>query len=886
MAIFEQTGLWSRAFGNVAEASNRQPLDRLRASYWQLWENAKVLAAQIQKSAPGLTLHDEAHFDALWARADQIAGPALNLTPLEIFVFGAAILLHDNANSVAAFSGGLDEIVQTPEWADAVHEWCERQPDTVPKDNLPQDGRDAVLFETLRSIHAQRAESLAFLEVRVDEDTIRLLPDDNLRRHLGEVIGKIAASHHWDSSSLPERLPDRVGSLPGMPADWVIRPVLLACLLRCADAVQLDQSRAPDFLFGLLKLRGLSAEHWRAQNRLATPIVDPDDAGALRLTSTVSFPEAAADAWWIAYEAVHIANRELQSADAQLRDLRLPAFSISRIRGAESPLRLTEQIRVQGWQPVAAEVKVSDVARIIGTFGGAELYGHDYTVPLRELIQNAADAVRLRRQLEPTGSGYAGRILIRLLEADQAFASLSVEDDGIGMSTAVLTGPLIDFGGSYLTSGIVKRERPGLKAEAWKRIGKYGIGFFSSFMLADEVRVITKPFDAGRDMLHTLLFRRGIFDRPLLIDGGPTDFASLASTRVVLKVSSSNLESMLSRSVGLGSDRISYSLKQLVGVLCPMLDVDVHVDDGSGLELLHSANWFAEDRRKWLTRILAPETAGHDFVKEQIESAAERLRPIDPSDPSAGVAAIIAVGAAGVRTVGTLQATSFFSRYSDDYMGTIDYEPGGPKREAIVPRAKELIPVWATEQATLLAACDLPIAKRQAAAERVADFGGDASLLFGLMLNGEWMDLGAIVARLKTGEPLYVPMKSGDMRGGGPQMARVREHHSGFLDNYAPGELRYLVSTLEASDSTKDKIYRYETKDSGDDVGFFGIIGKRLASEGCWLIAEGVGQIEFAEYVGEASPRQRLFPGKKIVTAALRLTSGPVGSKTPNPAQI
>lgn len=877
MAVFEKTGLWLRAVAHVQEA-DRKSVDRLITSYRQLWANAKILSAEIQKSVPGLTLHDETHFSALWERADQIAGSELVLTPLEIFVLGAAIVLHDNANSVAAFSGGLQEISDTPEWADAEREWRDRQSKETTTNPLPEAARNAILFDTLRSVHAQRAETLASLEVAIDGDNIRLLADDSLRRHLGEVIGQIAASHHWDSSALSGRLPERVGALADMPPEWSIRPVLLACLLRCADAVQLDQSRAPDFLFGLLKLRGLSADHWRAQNRLAKPIVDPDDPRALCLTSTMSFPQEAADAWWIAYEAIHVANRELQSADALLRDLRLPAFAISRIRGAESPLRLTEQVRVQGWLPVEAEVKISDVAKVVGMFGGDQLYGNDYSVPLRELIQNAADAVRLRRQLEPQHSGYLGRVVVRLVEAENGFAYLSVEDDGLGMSKDVLTGPLIDFGSSYLTSDVVKRERPGLKAIARKRIGRYGIGFFSAFMLAEEVRVISKPFDDGRDAVHTLVFRQGIYDRPLLVEGGPTDFGSLASTRVVLKTPKPLLDKLLNQTVGLGlGNSICHSLKQLVGTLCPMLDVDVYVDDGTGLEKLHSSSWPTEDSRQWLRRILTPELSGHDFVERQIEEAAARLRPIDPDDPSAGVAAILAGGAAGVRTVGTLRASHMFNRYADDFIGAIDYLPGGPKREAGERRAETLMPIWATEQASLLAGSDLAFPTRQHAAERVAKFGGDASLLFGLMLNGEWKDLDELAEILKGGESLYAPIKSGDMKGGAPQLARAREHHSGFIDNYAAGELRYLVPTLEATESGKDDIYRYMNGDEINEVGFFAIMGRRLLRDGFVLKAEGVGKMEFAEYIGEPSPRQHLLPGKKIVTDGLRLLASRLG---------
>ena len=860
-----------RGFGAAQCQSSGEVLDRLIVAYRHFWGNAVTLAAQIQKSVPGLTLHDEAHFDALWARADQIAGEQYELNPLELFVLGGAILLHDNANSVAAFAGGLDEIKATPEWADAVVDWRERQPKGALMDPLPASATNAILFDTLRSIHADRALTLADMNVHVDGSTHHLIPDDGLRRHLGELIGQIAASHHWNASVLQHRLPDRVGAPAGMPHQWSIRPVVIAGLLRCADAIQLDQSRAPDFLFGLLKLRGLSAEHWRAQNRLAAPTRDPDDLGALLMTSTMAFAENAADAWWVAFDAIQIANRELQSVDAILRDARLPPFAISRIRGAESPLRLAREIRVSGWWPVDAEVTINDISKVVGTFGGEQLYGDDYSVPLRELIQNAADAVRLRRDAEPGSSSYRGRITIRLKSKADGSRILSVEDDGIGMSEAVLTGPLIDFGGSYMSSVIVKQERPGLKSKARKRIGKYGIGFFSVFMLSDEVRIASRPFDAGLDKVRTLRFRRGISDRPLLLNDLPENFDATTSSRISIELSVEKLARLLTWPSQNRDDATMISMAALVGILCPMLDVDVYVDEGSGATRVHHERWFEEDRETWLRRILVPEIVGNSFVEDQIKGGAHRLRQIDPEDPSAGIAAITPGGAAGVKTVGTFKSPLFFGQtYADDFLGAIDYEPAGPRRDTGKARAKALLAAWASEQALLIAADKLEFPRRQYAAERVAEFGGDATPIFGLKLDKKWADLDDIVKRLAEGEILYAPIKAGD-RDGTVQIAVVRERHSGFIDNYKPNELKYLVPTLEGTDGSKSALYRVPTENDPADVGFFVIVGASLFRQGFILQSEGVPNFEFAEYVGEASPREGLLPGKKIVTTALRL---------------
>lgn len=876
MSDYERTRLWSNALSAGGDALDRAAKERLRTAYRQFWSNAVTLSRQIQRDLPNLTLHDESHFEALWGRADQIAGPSYALTPLEVFVLGGAILLHDAANSVAAFPGGLREIHGTPEWKDAAAEWLERRGEGSAAGELPEEAQGPVLFEALRALHAPRAETLASMQVRTDDATYRLFPDDQLREHLGGLIGSIAASHHWDVSALPARLRGPRGALTGMPANWTIRPVMLACLLRCADATQLDQRRAPDFLYGLLQLRGVSERHWRAQNRLATPFVDPNDSHALLFTSTMPFREQDADAWWIAFDAIQVANRELQAADSLLRDLKLPPFAVNRIRGADSPARLAEHVSVQGWRPVSAEVKVGRVDKIVDMFGGDKLYGHDLSVPLRELIQNAADAVRLRRELEPSGSHDEGQVTVRLSRVTEEEASdfrLSVEDDGIGMSEAVLTGPLLDFGGSYVSSALVKSERPGLLSKGRRRIGKYGIGFFSCFMLAKEVLVTSRPFDQGLDCCRTLRFRDGMVTRPLLLEHRPTDFGARLTTRVSLLLTPDRKAEMLTLRTGISSSGTSISLAQLVGILCPMLDVDVYLEDEAGRRLIHTRRWMEEDRLAWLKRILVPEVRGHRDLLAQLEAAAPHLTFIDPNDPSAGLASISGSPGGGVMTIGTLKASPRFTAFKDEYIGTIDHEPDGPRRGEGVPKAAGRLPVWATDQARRVAAAGVGLPWSHYAAQRVARFGGDATSIASMMVNREWANLDEILRRMAGGEELYAPAKNDRANGGQIVITVVRLQHYGFVDNYRKEELEFLVPTLESpSDSSNELLYRVPTEVDPAEVSFCSLLTRYARERGYRIDGEFVQHMDFASYVGKPSEREGLSTGSLLGGPGLRLS--------------
>src|SRR3546814_9759423 len=67
---------------------------------------------------------------------------------------------------------------------------------------------------------------------------------------------------------------------------------------------------------------------------------------------------------------------------------------------------MARTLATKGWRPVDARLQVSDVPRIVENLGGAKLYGDDPTVSLRELIQNAADAVQARRRFDERDSDY------------------------------------------------------------------------------------------------------------------------------------------------------------------------------------------------------------------------------------------------------------------------------------------------------------------------------------------------------------------------------------------------------------------------------------------------------------------------------------------------
>lgn len=114
---------------------------------------------------------------------------------------------------------------------------------------------------------------------------------------------------------------------------------------------------------------------------------------------------------------------------------------------------------------------------------------------LRELVSNAADACDKRRYLALTDKSLAdaGADYRIELEVDKKQKSLTIRDNGVGMSRDDLN----DLLGTIARSG-TKAFSEQLDAAKGKDdaemalIGQFGVGFYSAFMVADEVTVLTR----------------------------------------------------------------------------------------------------------------------------------------------------------------------------------------------------------------------------------------------------------------------------------------------------------------------------------------------------------------------------------------------------------
>ena len=110
---------------------------------------------------------------------------------------------------------------------------------------------------------------------------------------------------------------------------------------------------------------------------------------------------------------------------------------------------------------------------------------------LRELVSNASDAcdkLRFVSLSEPNAMAGNEELKIKI-RGDEASKTLTIEDTGIGMSKEDLVSSL----GTIARSGTAKfMEMLKSQSDGENLIGKFGVGFYSAFLVADKITVTSK----------------------------------------------------------------------------------------------------------------------------------------------------------------------------------------------------------------------------------------------------------------------------------------------------------------------------------------------------------------------------------------------------------
>ena len=117
----------------------------------------------------------------------------------------------------------------------------------------------------------------------------------------------------------------------------------------------------------------------------------------------------------------------------------------------------------------------------------------DHDIFLREMVSNAVDATQKLKTLAAQGDfkGEVGDTTIRV-SLDEKAGTLTISDHGIGMTEEEIDKYINQIAFSGVTDFLDK-----YKENANAIIGHFGLGFYSSFMVASKVEIVTKSYQEG-----------------------------------------------------------------------------------------------------------------------------------------------------------------------------------------------------------------------------------------------------------------------------------------------------------------------------------------------------------------------------------------------------
>lgn len=581
-SLVATTRLWRKL------SANRE----LSGALASLRSNAEAIAAKTSELLPDFTDHSIRHMDALWGVADQIFTPVETegFSVGEAFVLGATFYVHDLGMALAATKEGLNALRATAEYKAAY----ERAVLVFGKNKKAADSVGIQL--AARDIHAKQAASM--IDHSIPGLDRYLLEAKELGEIWGELIGQVAASHHWPLREVEaklgsrERFPDAVGGQ--------IDAGFVACALRLIDYAHINRSRAPS-LDRILrtKISADSLKHWDAQQAITGPSRDGDQ---LIYASTRALTNV--EGWWTFYELATGLDREISSVSDYLqgRACSTGRLSLSGVKGIKSPQTFAAFVQADGFEPVDIRFRPDSMERLVELLGGRTLYGNDSFAPIRELIQNSRDAILLR-QADERAAGYTphgGQIDVQLT-VEGSTATLSVSDDGVGMTATVITKYLLGVASDYWHSADFFADHPGVRGAGFSPVGRFGIGFLSVFMIGHDVCVVSQSQGGPRLSLRL----RGVGQRGSLVKSTPT------------------LRNGTSVSISFKKQRLGEfeKLADIVRAKAPMLEMPIVVVNRGKETRVEPGWWQTVPRTELLTfintrhAILAPPRPGrHQFA--------------------------------------------------------------------------------------------------------------------------------------------------------------------------------------------------------------------------------------------------------------------------------
>ncbi len=268
-------------------------------------------------------------------------------------------------------------------------------------------------------------------------------------------------------------------------------PLFCALLLRLGDLLDFDDTRAPRILYGYVACNERSREEWD-KHQASGGFRYPDSPSGKDLPykarcTNPGVEHAIRDFLdWVEEELVNCAKLQKYCSARWQQDFPFPRAV------------LKDEIESDGYMS-GDFCLTMDQEQILNLLAGENLYNNT-DVFIRELLQNAIDAVLLREKMEKDFVPEKSRIDLWEWNDKEGNIWFRIDDQGTGMTLGMLKRYFLKVGNSYYNSRELERDlKDHGQMEKYNGISRFGIGFLSSFLCGDYAEVSTLYFDPDKN---------------------------------------------------------------------------------------------------------------------------------------------------------------------------------------------------------------------------------------------------------------------------------------------------------------------------------------------------------------------------------------------------
>ena len=377
-----------------------------------------------------------------------------------------------------------------------------RRPPNDPSQLTVDDRR--LIGEFVRRHHARLAHEIAIWGIPGVNG--RVVACQGLQPQVLELIGLIARSHNLPIRRATDFLdPDDCRDPFGIHA-----PFLMG-VLRIADYLQIHAERAPGALLHLRSLRSpISSSEWSTHLAVQAINNTQNDPEAIYIRATPPSASiflklrALLDSIQMELDETWATLGEVYGRFGSLSDLGL---GIRRVRSNIDDLQaFGEQVSYIP-RHAAFESAGADLLKLLIK----PLYGDQPEIGIRELIQNAVDAVRERIDLDQSAREELPipEVAVDLVRHKDSLGEIIIRDHGVGMTAEVITGFFLRAGASFRRSMEWRQQHTTDAGDSRVlRSGRFGIGALAAFLLAERIEVTTRHISEP----HGICFSASIDD--------------------------------------------------------------------------------------------------------------------------------------------------------------------------------------------------------------------------------------------------------------------------------------------------------------------------------------------------------------------------------------